>query len=692
MTDLDEIHVRALDGTWEVLGVDRASGIVPEGIMAATNPWGPDTLNLTLKRNDEAQWPDIAAFTPIEYRRAGTLLFGGRVIETPSGGDDAPEFHVQAQGKQYNLDDDVVRRVFVHTRMDEWVDQRTLPLANLAQWISLGDVTSDGRMVKVGLPQATLPVNTLVGIALDLGPENRATYVAFDLESSNNAPAISIECRGTDDGNVAGGAVIFTTPNNVGTTSVITLAAAVTTPRRWIHLYLYWPGGGALGAEVFVRINGIRVFTSDTYRSGHTSILKASDVIKAVRPRAPLIDADETLIDASTFSIPDLGQPFTFQTVREVMTQAAAFEDRLLYVDPAGRIVYTPRPTVASLEVADGVSFEEAAANAGEAIYSRVVVQATGPDGKPLEVIREAAALGGVYTYDLRSAVQPVNGGFETAGGPPATGWAVGTASTITRDTAVKIEGAASGRVTAGTLGAVNVSQTVTGLEPLKLYLPRWSLIRTASWAPGSSPYLFGFFGLGGNGALQSVFPDDLTTTAWSRWQTSAPIAADHDGTMRLTMQGSNLASATLDPFYIDDIALYVPSATLPDRQGFQRTKIITTGLNLTTAAAEVIADLFLTRHSTTPFRGTLKVVGEGVRDVLTGRPVQPHELAIRVGDRIRFPNRTDPDTGQLGREGTITNVTYDAEANAATVTIDNTRSNLEALLARLGAVTEQVR
>jgi hypothetical protein len=56
----------------------------------------------------------------------------------------------------------------------------------------------------------------------------------------------------------------------------------------------------------------------------------------------------------------------------------------------------------------------------------------------------------------------------------------------------------------------------------------------------------------------------------------------------------------------------------------------------------------------------------------------------------MHFSNRIDPDTGALGRDGRIAQVTYNHNEQEAQVSIDNQRNNFEALISRLSAVIGQ--
>jgi hypothetical protein len=142
----------------------------------------------------------------------------------------------------------------------------------------------------------------------------------------------------------------------------------------------------------------------------------------------------------------------------------------------------------------------------------------------------------------------------------------------------------------------------------------------------------------------------------------------------------------------IDNLKFYAARATILDRRGRMRGKVLPVSARLTTAAANQIGDIFLSNHLSTPFKGTLQVKRGGIRLTRGGRTVHPAELLAATGEKINFAHRIDPDTGAHGRLGDIASVSYNDTTGEATVNIDNQRSRFEALLERLAVVTGQSR
>ena len=76
-----------------------------------------------------------------------------------------------------------------------------------------------------------------------------------------------------------------------------------------------------------------------------------------------------------------------------------------------------------------------------------------------------------------------------------------------------------------------------------------------------------------------------------------------------------------------------------------------------------------------------------GARRTIGGQPLHPAHLLALTGQLARLTQSIDPDTGGIGRAVTIDTVTYRDDDLAAEVALDNTRTDYEALQARLGVL-----
>jgi hypothetical protein len=132
-------------------------------------------------------------------------------------------------------------------------------------------------------------------------------------------------------------------------------------------------------------------------------------------------------------------------------------------------------------------------------------------------------------------------------------------------------------------------------------------------------------------------------------------------------------------------------TGTLVDRRGFRRTMQLPVNSALPTgsnAAANQIGDLWLAAHQTTPFKGSVTITGDqSVRHIMSGSDIGLEDLLLNTGQLLRFSDRSDPDTGGHGRDCRIASVSYTPASNTAQITLDNSRTSLPALLARLAII-----
>lgn len=389
------ILLKSVEGEWAKVGSGEARGIVPEGIVMTANEGGPDTAGFTLKRRSSVPWPDLLAFNQCEISIGGVPVWGGRVWEAPLSdrrGDNA--IAVQARGWQYHLDDDLVRRFYVHADLGAYRDQRSFPTAVLGSHLAGPQVQSGDGVITLVFPSGYTAVNNeQVCVTFDAGAAliKRAVVTwerigisdADDTVRSRGSTAESAATAGDD-------------ATAVLTSASGTIAHTFGAARRYHHVMVYRNGaGGTFGADQGARITSIKLFGETAYESGNASILKADQVIDDVlgSGAVPLLSNSTTGIVAGTFSIPDLALG-GYQTPRRIMEAANAYEGNLLGVDLGGRVFFRERASAPEVEVGhwSGSEFEDAATNSGEALYNRVIVRGQTADGAPVEEIRTASS------------------------------------------------------------------------------------------------------------------------------------------------------------------------------------------------------------------------------------------------------------------------------------------------------------
>lgn len=688
------VRLQALDGAWETCGADRARGVWPENVELTADRWGPKTASFDLKRDPKSTWPDLGAFTPVEIDVDGVLRWSGRVAQTPVRDDLDSVISVQCEGWQAHLDDDLYERVYVHTQLADWRDARSFLQSPLGggggQFMAAGQVSAD-RGIQLLIPNGTTLPSTAraAGVILDLGPGRTAVRVVATYESSNNdmymqfvlsaADAISDLLTGGTNENLA----YFTMYPSAASGTV---SGTCATPHRYFSAIMGDNAGGGhtISGDVWIRLTSIQVFAASAYESGGASILKPDVVVKDALTQATLLlDSDRTLIDAGTFSIPEFAMTAP-RTPRQVWEAVDSFEDRMKKIDARRRPVYTAKPAAAEVEVGafTAMTFEDSAANDGGEVYSRVTVVGEQPDSTALRVTREQSEQ--PTARRTVSAIQPANPGFETN----TSGWTANT-STITRTTTAGqfASGSAGGRWdNTGADDALGIGDylTLTGFAGGTFLKGRTYVcaVKLKSEELGQIRLEFGFAGPAA-GTKTGLFAGGFTevTVPWTP-------AADYDASS-VSLTITSLAGTAR--YYIDDVTVYEVAPTIVNRRRFRRAKTLDIGFQLTQSAAQQIADKWLAAHQRTPSKGTLKLTGPA-RHILTGQPVQPEALLDKTDHLIRLSDRIDPDTGAVGRDVRIAEVSVRPETREATVQLDSTRGGFDALLSRLEVVLGQGR
>ncbi len=397
-------------GSWEGLGIDRFKGVTAEGIEATANAWGPDRLGFALKAQAGAERPDLAPFTPVELEIGGLRCWTGRTIEKPS---QPGQHQVECEGWQYHLDDDLFDRLYVHQRLQDWRDMRSHLDVNITSWQAAFGVEVGSGSITISLPQNTTCANqTNGGVFFDAGPDSTIKRVILTYESG--APAnFQLLLHGLDS--IAGGAAETVTldaaPIAAGPTTV---AHTFTTARRFVRLLMRNATGGVVtgvGTTDFVRLSSIILFRDTAYESGNASILEADEVIRDALAFAPLLNQATGEISDATFAIPEW-LTSGYLSPRQVMEAVNAYENYRLKLGGGDlkTLVFDSKPSVPLVEVGEwsGASFTDSSVS-GEEIYSRAIVDATGPDGGRLVAKRTQTGTLVDRNGFTRSRVLPVS-------------------------------------------------------------------------------------------------------------------------------------------------------------------------------------------------------------------------------------------------------------------------------------------
>ena len=407
------INAEVLDGVWECFGVDRAVEVRPETVSYEGNEWGPLKASFVLKRNGWAAWPDLSPFTPVEIWVGGVLCWEGRTNGTPLKLGAETQISVQCEGWQMHLDDDLYKRLYVHSALTDWKDARSFVETQLAHYQAGPQVQAETGAIVLSLPkgcfvQSSEP-HTYFGVILDLG-EAAAKQVVFTLGENTflGGADHKLYCRGAQsvgdfqEGPFEEGLVDFTVEGASGTHT-----ATFTEPQRYVQIFIFQhEGEGETPADEALKITAISVFREEAYESAGSSVLKASTVIEnALAEATKLLSSDLSQIDtaADEFDIPTLVMA-NYKTPRQQIEACNSFHNWLTQIDLERRMVFAPPSTEPLLEWGSwsGEGLEDLSAGEGSEIYNRVLVEGVEPNSDPVDVSVTAEEVGATTVVDQR--------------------------------------------------------------------------------------------------------------------------------------------------------------------------------------------------------------------------------------------------------------------------------------------------
>lgn len=670
------VRLKQLDGFWQTVGVDTYRGVHADNLVLSADMFGSKAASFDLRRDPAVVHQDLSAFTPVKVDVDGVPSWSGRVIETPSRDGAEQAMSVQCEGWQHHLDDDLVDRGWVHRNLTAWKDTRSFLSTPLGYYCAAGTVRQDGAIV-LGYPTgATTYVTCAVGVTLDLGP-GRAAYrarVTFD-SSTFAAGSFTVYLKGHDDM-----ATVITAGENAASGDAATnasLAGTTSLPHRYWSVIVYKVGGGTAVETVdrVLRVTDLVVYTEGNYESGSTSALKASTVIADALTRgAPLINTDQSGVAATSFNLPEYW-PDGPRTPREHINAVNAFHGYQFKVDPEKRPIFRALPSRPKFTVGDwsAVELQDSSQNSGQDVYNRVLATATDPAGQPVIVARTAGQSYG-YGYQPDASIYWPNPTFETN----TASWTV-TTGVLTRTTVAgefDTSPAAGKLMPSGGLGAVSTLTTGTARAGIT-YEATIRYKGSGTFAVSTT--------LGGPVGRSRV-DTAVNSSAFQTVQVYyTATSADAGNALQLTVSFGSAST-----LYLDSVQLKTTSTTLIDRRGFKRTKQVQIGATMPSdgVAAAAIADVWLSSHYQTPFRGTLTITGpNALRDRTSGTPIPPAALLRETGELIHFADRIDPDTGGVGRDGRIVSVTYRPDLDQAVIELDNSRADFDQLMSRLAVI-----
>ena len=398
-TDDATIRVKPADGVWEAIGTQRSAGVWFEDLTCSSvDPGGPDTATFVLKRDPISLFPDLLPFTAVEIEINGTVKWDGFVWETPTTEGAGQQISVQCRGWQYHLDDDLHWKRYVTTDLGAWVDRRDRleSAVGTGALCAAGQVNNDKGLTLAFPKDYAGSLADTCGVMLDLGANSVANRVIFSGVTSNNnntTPQLVVAMYAGNNADGSGAATIYGPAALTTMGATFNNFAANPAGKRYLFISLYFSVAGTTGADGFVRFNSIQVFGQSAYESGNASILKVPTVVKDVlTSAAPKLSTDQSYIDragAASFSLQAFS-PDDYMTPREIISAINIFENFRWRLLPGAIFSMDTYPTAPMFEIGawSGSAFQDASANQGEEIYTRVIITGTDPAGLPLKVIR----------------------------------------------------------------------------------------------------------------------------------------------------------------------------------------------------------------------------------------------------------------------------------------------------------------
>jgi hypothetical protein len=390
---------------WTVLGSDESRGLVAEGLSLTADTHGPQTAGFAVKRDPTVLHPDLGPFAACDVEIGGVPVWSGRVWETPGTRGEERSMSVSGRGWQSHLDDDVLRRGWVHTRISDWRDQRSYLGADLTKHVAPPVVGDDRGVIGIGWPNGS-PVATghFVGITLDTltwGSPFTAVAAELDMVNPHAGMRLWIRAHDTETPHVFSGfddfVASYTTSNIAGVGSGPSyLTGEVSTARRYATIMMVSDVTGTVGADHILRIRRVVLYQNSALRgSNASSLLKASDVVRGVLSAGvtPLLSSDQSAIEDTTFSIPHFA-PDGYQAPRAFLEAANAYHDWLWGVDARRRLFFRPRPAAPLYEVGEwsGSAYDDQSTGSAEPLYNRVIVEGQGAGGETIHVARTATS------------------------------------------------------------------------------------------------------------------------------------------------------------------------------------------------------------------------------------------------------------------------------------------------------------
>jgi hypothetical protein len=361
-----EVWVKVRGGTWEILGKDRFPNSPPQGVTATAGQRGPESITFVVDRPSRERHHDLAGWTECEYRDGATVMWSGRIREAPRQHGQSDKITVVGTGWWQHWMDQDFQGVLVHNRIGDWKDYREHDRADVYPWVPDFNITIGEGVAKIVLPSgAAVPASAAGGIYFDAGTGCMNGIAIAYTAGAWTGVSFNLILLSVDTWDLSEFGWQYSTfdtaplatsspqawygPNNPPSRAYViyvqcgTPMTAPADDSCWIEFTVLRPHG-----SLDFLVNGITDVTND---------LRASDAVSLMRRSAPLLSNDESMINTSSFVIPELWVP-EMKPAAQVAEAAASFEDYNLSIDPDRRVVFKPKDTFPTLMLAPGMGVE----------------------------------------------------------------------------------------------------------------------------------------------------------------------------------------------------------------------------------------------------------------------------------------------------------------------------------------------
>ena len=676
------VQIQALDDTWQTCGPDSPVKVPPESVECVADSYGSKTASFELKRDPAAPWPDIGPFTPVKVFADNELVWSGRTNGTPSRDGTDRVMSVQCVGWQAHLDDDLVTKLWVHTRMADWKNGRDHLDANLATLPTDWGISTNSDTLSI-----TYPANTAAngsGLAFfDAGPGRTIKKITWKASSNTWGANNSLYVLSGDTFAGLAGADFYN-PGSIVSGTGYTDGWTLPTARRFVAFRVD-SNSHTPSSEEWLKFERVVLFGDAAYESSGVSVLKASDVVRdAISLGTVKLSSDLSGVEDTSFEIPEFA-PDARRTPRELIQAVNSFHGWDFHLDVNRRPVFKAMPDRPALQLGStsGYQLEDSDQGAADDIYNGVVVTGTDPAGQPVVVERYARQASGGFTLDPDCTLSNPSFDIDTSG------WTAVSGTLGRTTTAGQFDSGPAGGSLAMSSGLGSAKIDTTGNPDVGCTYKLTCKVK----ASGTLSSL-GFARVKLQGASGAQFSPDIrfvpgTSSFETRTIYYTPNPGDAGSPLTVWV---TLVSGGSHVLYIDSLELTKCTATVVDRRGFLRRKELQLGFTVPSdgIAAAQIGDVWLNNHITTGFRGTATVTGPAVEDRMSAQKIPAASLLTRTNELLHFADRIDPITGAAGRNARLAEVSWKADTDTASLALDSKLGNLDELLGRLAVVMGQ--